>query len=85
MGNCKGMGFVAIPSKACSQMSGSIKDGFNGSIAKADLTQCSGVNSCKGHNDCKTANNACAGMASCKGQGFVSIPKAQCDDVGGTS
>ena len=44
---------------------------------------CYGVNKCKGHNDCKTAKNACKGHASCKGKGFISMPEAACDHVGG--
>jgi uncharacterized membrane protein len=45
---------------------------------------CYGVTACKGHNDCKTAENACKGQAACKGHGFVSIPAATCDHMGGT-
>jgi len=52
--------------------------------SSADV-HCYGVNKCKGHNDCKTANNACKGMASCKGQGFVSMSKKACDDIGGST
>jgi len=50
--------------------------------AKSDV-HCYGVNKCKGHNDCKTASNACKAHASCKGKGFISMPKAACDHVGG--
>jgi uncharacterized membrane protein len=80
---CKGQGFVAIPAKACGDIGGTVKDDWRGSIAKADLAHCYGVNKCGGHNDCKGANNACAGKASCKGQGFVAIPAKACTDVGG--
>ena len=45
---------------------------------------CYGVNKCKGHNDCKTATNACKGHASCKGQGFVSMSKHACEEIGGS-
>ena len=45
---------------------------------------CFGVNKCKGHNDCKTATNACKGHASCKGQGFVSMSKHACEEIGGS-
>lgn len=45
---------------------------------------CFGVNKCKGHNDCKTATNACKGQASCKGQGFVSMSKHACEEIGGS-
>jgi hypothetical protein len=51
--------------------------------ASSDV-KCYGVNKCKGHNDCKTASNACKGLASCKGLGFIKIPAAACDHVGGT-
>ncbi len=45
---------------------------------------CFGVNKCKGHNDCKTASNACKGHAACKGQGFVSMSKHACEEIGGS-
>ena len=81
--SCKGHGFVAMPSKACGDVGGSIKDDWKGSVAKKDLVHCYGVNKCGGHNDCGTADNACAGKASCKGQGFVSTTAKSCDDIGG--
>ena len=81
--SCKGHGFVAMPSKACEDVGGTIKDDWKGSVAKKDLIHCYGVNMCGGHNDCGTANNACAGKASCKGQGFVSTTAKSCDDIGG--
>ena len=81
--SCKGQGFVTLPAKACGDIGGAVKDSWSGSIAKADLTHCYGVNVCGGHNDCKGADNACAGKASCKGQGFVAIPSKACADVGG--
>ncbi|MGL4475607.1 MAG: BufA2 family periplasmic bufferin-type metallophore [Shewanella sp.] len=81
--SCKGTGFVAMPSKACADVGGSVKDDWKGEIAKADLVQCYGVNTCKGHNDCKTAENACGGHASCKGKGFVKAPAKSCADIGG--
>lgn len=56
----------------------------NGQSADAsENVHCYGVNKCKGHNDCKTASNACKGHAACKGHGFISMPKAACDHVGG--
>ena len=82
--SCKGTGFVGMPAKACADVGGSQKDSWTGSIAKADLVHCSGVNICGGHNDCKTADNACAGQASCKGTGFVAAPEKACKDIGGT-
>ena len=81
--SCKGQGFVAVPAKACGDIGGTVKDSWRGSIAKADLAHCYGVNKCGGHNDCKGADNACAGKASCKGQGFVAMPAKACTDVGG--
>lgn len=80
---CNGSGFVAMPSKACGDVNGKIKDTWVGSINKADLVHCYGVNVCKGHNDCKTADNACAGHASCKGTGFVSTTAKACGDING--
>lgn len=81
--SCKGSGFVAMPSKACGDVGGTVKDSWRGSVAKADLVHCVGVNKCGGHNDCKGAGNACAGKASCKGHGFVSMPAKACADIGG--
>lgn len=82
---CKGQGFVSMPLKACTDAGGKIRDDWRDQIAKADLTQCFGINVCKGHNDCKTANNACAGQGSCKGTGFVMTTEKSCDDIGGTT
>lgn len=82
-GACKGHGFVAMPTKSCGNINGQLKDGWRGTVAKADLVHCSGVNKCGGHNDCKTAENACAGQGSCKGHGFVATPAKACEDVGG--
>lgn len=82
--SCKGHGFVAMPSKACADVGGKQKDSWEGSVSKADLIHCNGVNICGGHNDCKTANNACAGKASCKGQGFVVTTAKSCSSIGGT-
>ena len=83
MASCKGMGYVSMPAKACGDIGGKVKDDWRGDIAKADLSQCYGVNACKGHNDCKTANNACGGHAACKGMGFVLMGSKACGDVGG--
>lgn len=80
---CKGHGFVAMPSKSCSDIGGKTQDAWTGSVSVANLTHCYGVNICKGHNDCKTAENACAGQATCKGHGFVAMPGKSCGDVGG--
>lgn len=82
--SCKGSGFVAMPSKACADVGGTAGNKA-GSVAKADLIHCYGVNACKGHNDCKSANNACAGKSSCKGMGFVATTIKSCGDLGGKS
>lgn len=83
--SCKGTGFVAMSSKACANVGGTTKDEWKGSVAKADLMHCYGVNQCGGHNDCKTVSNACAGKASCKGTGFVATTAKSCDAIGGKS
>jgi uncharacterized membrane protein len=83
--SCKGTGFVAMTSKACADVGGEAKDDWKGSVAKADLIHCYGVNKCGGHNDCATASNACAGKASCKGTGFVATTAKSCGDIGGKS
>ncbi len=85
MGACKGKGFVAMPVKACKDAGGTVRDDWRAQIAKAELTQCFGVNVCKGHNDCKTANNACKGHSACKGAGFVMTTAKSCTDMGGTT
>jgi hypothetical protein len=81
--SCKGAGFVAMPTKACADVGGTVKDEWRGSVKVADLVHCYDVNICGGHNDCKTAENACAGKASCKGHGFVAMPAKACADIGG--
>ena len=45
---------------------------------------CFGVNKCKGHNDCKTEKNACKGHGAGKGQGFVTMSKHACEEIGGS-
>lgn len=82
-GSCKGTGFVGMPSKACADAGGEVKDEWRGTIAKSDLIHCYGVNVCGGHNDCKTSENACAGQGSCKGTGFIAAPAKACGDIGG--
>ncbi|BDM65610.1 hypothetical protein NFHSH190041_30620 [Shewanella sp. NFH-SH190041] len=82
-GSCKGTGFVAMPSKACGDIGGKVKDDWVGQISQSELVHCYGINVCKGHNDCKSANNACAGHGSCKGHGFVAVPAKACSDAGG--
>ncbi|CAA0082406.1 Uncharacterised protein [BD1-7 clade bacterium] len=82
-GSCKGTGFVAMPTKACTDIGGVVKDEWRGEASVAELSHCYDVNLCKGHNDCATANNACKGQASCKGTGFVLMGEKACKDVGG--
>ncbi len=81
--SCKGQGFVAMPTKSCQDIGGTVSDEWKGKANTTDLSHCYGVNVCKGHNDCKTAENACAGHASCKGHGFVMMPAKSCTDIGG--
>lgn len=83
-GSCKGTGFVGMPSKACADVGGSVKDDWRGEINTAELVHCHGVNVCKGHNDCSGAANSCKGQSSCKGTGFVGLPAKACGDIGGT-
>ena len=81
--SCKGTGFVAMPSKACIDVGGSIKDDWQGTVTKTELVHCYGVNTCKGNNDCRTAKNSCSGRASCHGKGFVATTAKSCADIGG--
>ncbi|MCP4987656.1 MAG: hypothetical protein GY928_16830 [Colwellia sp.] len=80
---CKGHGFVAMSTKACDDVGGTLEDEWRGAVNTAELTHCYGVNKCNGHNDCKTAENACKGQAVCKGHGFVAVSAKACDDIGG--
>ncbi|WP_323845391.1 hypothetical protein [Microbulbifer magnicolonia] len=81
--SCKGTGFAAMPSKACTDVGGKVQDDWKGSVKTADLAQCYGVNVCKGHNDCKTAKHDCGGKSSCKGTGWVAMPAKSCTNIGG--
>ncbi len=81
---CKGHGFVAMSTKTCGDIGGTVKDDWRGEVNTAELTHCYNINVCKGHNDCKTAENACKGQAACKGHGFVALSASSCADVGGT-
>jgi uncharacterized membrane protein len=70
---------------AAASLAGCMSTGGSTPVASASSdVKCYGVNKCAGHNDCKTATNACKGQASCKGLGFIKIPAAACDHVGGT-
>ncbi|CAA0118915.1 Uncharacterised protein [BD1-7 clade bacterium] len=81
---CKGSGsFVIMPTEACNNVGGQVKDDWRSSVATASLIQCYDVNLCKGQNDCATATNACKGQASCKGTGWVAMPTKACTDIGG--
>jgi hypothetical protein len=42
-GSCKGSGYITLPSKACSDVGGSVNDNWKGSITKTDLSQCYNV------------------------------------------
>ena len=44
MAVCKGQGFVAMPTKACDDVGGTIQDKWLGKITSVDLVQCFGVN-----------------------------------------
>ena len=81
---CKGHGFVAMSTKTCGDIGGTVQDDWRGVVNTAELEHCYDVNVCKGHNDCKTAENACKGQAVCKGHGFVELSAKACGDVGGT-
>lgn len=56
-----------------------LADDSTGSV----VGRCVGANACKGRSSCKTAHNACKGQNVCKAQGFVSLTKEQCEQVGG--
>lgn len=56
-----------------------------GNTSQQSLVKCEGVNECKGTSECKSATNpnGCQGLNDCKGQGWISIPQADCDKKGG--
>ena len=70
---------------AAASLMGCAGNGYNTASTSAESSvHCYGVNKCGGHNDCKSAENACKGQASCEGKGFVTMPAASCDHLGGT-
>lgn len=59
----------------------------NGSSQEA--VKCSGINSCAGTASCAGSlpdggMHDCAGKNSCAGQGWVEVPRSECDAKGGT-
>jgi hypothetical protein len=44
--SCKGTGFVAMPSKACADVGGTVKDVWRGTVKTVDLAHCYDVNVC---------------------------------------
>lgn len=45
--------------------------------------KCFGVNACKGKSSCKSPGHSCKNHNACKGQGFVTVSKDTCDQIGG--
>ena len=68
----------------CNSSDESDKDTSKGT-SQSELVKCEGVNECKGTSECQSATNenGCQGLNDCKGQGWVSIPKEECDEKGG--
>jgi hypothetical protein len=46
--------------------------------------KCIGANACKGKSDCG-GKDGCGGQNACKGQGYLSLTKAECDKIPGTT
>lgn len=80
--NMKRAQALMLATAAASLFASGMTMAAEGATAEAKV-HCGGVNSCKGSSDCKTAHNSCKGMNSCKGQGFLALPKAECDAKGG--
>lgn len=61
------------------------KSNEEGDQAQQTLVKCEGANECKGTSECKSPSNSngCQGLNECKGQGYISIPKSDCDAKGG--
>ncbi len=53
--------------------------------ASAETVKCQGIHECKGQSQCGVpGGHACAGQNDCKGKGWIKVPKAECDEKGGT-
>lgn len=65
-------------------------EGNNNNNNQQALVKCSGINECAGKGACagKLGDGGmhdCAGKNSCKGEGWVEVPKSECDSKGGTT
>jgi len=68
---------------------GNPADTNGSSNSQQGLVKCSGINACAGKGACAGAagdggTHDCAGKNSCAGQGWVEVPKSECDSKGGT-
>jgi hypothetical protein len=47
--------------------------------------KCEGINTCKGTSECASSDgtSGCQGLNDCKGQGWITVPKEECDAKGG--
>lgn len=45
--------------------------------------KCFGVNACRGKSSCKSPGHSCKNHNACKGQGFVTVSKDTCEQIGG--
>lgn len=53
--------------------------------ASAETVKCQGIHECKGNSACGVpGGHDCAGQNECKGKGWVKVPKAECEEKGGT-
>ena len=52
--------------------------------AEQALVKCEGINECKGQSDCG-GKDGCGGQNACKGKGYLSLTKAECDKIPGTT
>lgn len=50
---------------------------------EATTGKCYGVNSCKGKSSCRSSAHGCKHQNACKGQGYVTVSKEVCEQIGG--
>lgn len=65
--------------------SGCSSDGGDPDTTSQELVQCQGINDCAGMTECATeAGNSCEGMNECAGQGWLTVPRTDCEEQEGT-
>lgn len=81
---------IAIASLVASMFSGCGIEDTKVDTVKQAIVKCAGINSCAGQGACASKSpdggmNDCAGKNSCAGQGWVEVPRSECDAKNGTT